>query len=229
MVSTTSGTTTFFMDVDDIIEEALEPLGGDWSSGVEQSKARRALNLILIELENKRIPLHKIEEVSVSLNSNTQEYVLNNSISDVLECTLKTIASGTEYPLERWGLRDFHQIPNKNQTNRPTLFTTERHKDGVTLKIWPVPNVSATWTAELLAIKRIEDITASYQRIDLPYRYYPLLVAWLSYKLSLSKQGIDETIKTRLKNELVEIMTDTFDEDRERVDIQIKPGGISGR
>lgn len=229
MTATTSGTTEFTLDVDDIIEQALEPIGGDHSNGNEQSKARRALNLILIELQNKNVPLHKIDFERVFLLSETSEYVLDSSISDILEMTIKTTSSDEERVISRIGIREFHQIPNKNLSQLPTCFTTERKANVVTLKVWPVPTTSDTHSADLLVVKRIEDITASYQKIDLPYRYFPLLVAWLSYKLSLTRKGISEEIKNRLKNELMEIMTDTFDEDRERADFYIVPGGISGR
>jgi hypothetical protein len=229
MTSTTSGTTNFTLDVDELIEQALEPVGGEWSGGDEQSRARRTLNLILIKLQNKRVPLHKIDDVSVTLNATDQEYTLPAAVSDVLEGTLKTTSEGTEKPLERWGLREWHDIPKKTQPGPPSLFVVERKADTVNVKFWPKPDQDSTWTAELQVIKRIEDITASYQKVDLPYRYYPLLVAWLSYDLSMTRQGVDELTKNRLKNELNEILTDTFDEDGERTDFYIRPGGISGK
>jgi hypothetical protein len=229
MPTSTSGDTFFSLDVDEIVEQATEYVKGDWTSGVEQERARRALNLLLIELQNKKVPLHKIGTVSVPLIDGTAGYALGSPVSDVLEGTLKTTSTKAEKTLNRWGLREYHEIPNKTQEQEPTLFTTERHADLVTVKFWPVPDTTSKWTAELLVIKKIEDITAAYQRVDLPYRYYPLLVAWLAYKLSLTREGIDELTKTRLKNDLNEIMNDTFDEDGERVDFAIVPGGISGR
>lgn len=229
MVSTTSGLSVFNLDVDDIIEQALEPLGGDYTDAVEQQKARRALNLILIELQNKNVPLHKIATTSVPLIIATQEYTLSGSVSDVLEATLKTTSTSVETTLERYGSREWHQIPDKTTTNQPTLFSVDRNSDAVTVKLWPIPDTSSKWTLELLTINKIEDINAAYQKVDLPYRYLPLLVAWLSYKLSMTRQGVGEDVKNRLKFELDLIMQDTFEEDRERTDFYIVPGGISGR
>jgi sec-independent protein translocase protein TatC len=85
------------------------------------------------------------------------------------------------------------------------------------------------YEASILVSKRVEDITAAYQKVDLPYRYYPLLIKWLSYELSLTRQGIGEEIKTRLKMDLAELLNDTFEEDRERTDMILVPGGVSGR
>jgi hypothetical protein len=229
MTSTTSGTTEFSLDVDDIIEDALGPLGGDYTNAIEQSKARRALNIVLIALQNKNIPLNKIDTVTTTLTDGDQEYTLSSSVTDVLEANLKVTSTGIEIPLNRESLKSFHAIPEKTKEGRPTLFTTERNTSGVTLKVWPVPDADSTYTAELLVSKRVEDITAAYQKVDLPYRYYPLLIKWLSYELSLTRQGIGEEIKTRLKMDVAELLNDTFEEDRERTDMILVPGGVSGR
>lgn len=229
MVSTTSGTATFHLDVDDLIEESLEALGGDYTGAVEQSKARRTLNLLLIELQNKNIPLHKILEQSVTVVATTNVYVLDADVNDVLEVTLHNTTSDFEIPLTRVGVKEYHNLTAKAQTGQPTTYVTDRKTDAINLTVWPIPDTSASWTLDLLSIKRIEDVTAAYQRIDLPHRYAPLLVTWLSYKLCMHRQGIPEEIKNRIKAELDVIMLDTFEEDRERVDFIITPGGISGR
>jgi len=229
MVSTTSGATNFSLDVDDIIEQALEPLAGETTSAVEMNKARRTLNLVLIQLQNKNIPLSKIQEVDVSLVLGTREYTLDASIVDILELNIEdpSVTEPLQIPAERWGLRDYHQIPNKETSARPTLWSADREKDAVKLKIWPTPDKA--YTAKLLASKRVEDVTASYQKIDLSYRYLPLLVKWLSYELSLTRKGIPLEKIAILKSELDTVLPDAFDEDRERVDFIVRLGGISGK
>lgn len=227
MVSTTSGTTSFTLDVDDIIDQATDPFGDEYKSSFDIVKARRALNLFLIELQNKNVPIHKIDVVTQALTSGVSEYTLNISVSDVLEVNLKDSTSNTETPLTRYGLKKFHEIPIKTQENRPTVFTTERNRDQVTVKLWPIPN-AATYSLEMLAVKKIEDVTASYQKLDIPYRYFPLVVAGLSYKISLGVVGLPADIRMGLRDEYEKIQEPTFDEDRERADFHIEPGGISG-
>lgn len=226
MVSTTSGTVGFTMDVDDIISHALIPLGGEHTSGIQMDDARVSLNLILIELQNKNIPLSKLDTVTLTLVADTQEYDLDASIVDVLNTTL--LISGTETPLERWGAKSWHDIPIKTTRERPTLYSTDRLIDNVRIKFWPIPN-NDTYTVKLLVSKKVEDITASYQKVDLPTRYLPLLVKWLSYELALGGKNTDKDMVALLKLRLEEVMPDTFEEDRERTNFSIKPGGISGR
>lgn len=226
MASTVSGTTSWSMDVDDILEAALDPLGGEHTSGIEASKARRTLNLILIELQNKNIPLSKILISSVALVQGTDSYLLDSSISDALSCSIKL--GTTEINITRYGMKEYNNIPVKTTQNRPNLFATQRLDDQVKVYFWPVPNLN-TYTANLLTAVRVDDINAAYQRVDLPYRYLPVLIKWLTYELSKAKVGISEVDKQRFEKDYKEALTDAFDEDRERSDFIIKPGGISGR
>jgi len=226
MASTTSGTVSFTMDVDDIIRHALIPLGGEHTSGIQMEEARVSLNLLLIELQNKNIPLSKLDTVPLTLLINTQEYDLDVSVVDVLSATL--LKDNTETPLERWGAKLWHDIPNKTTKQRPTLFSTDRLKDNVRIKFWPIPN-DGTYTSKLLVSKKVEDITASYQKIDIATRYLPLIIKWLSYELALTGPSTDKDLVALLKLRLDEVMPDTFEEDRERTNFSVTPGGICGR
>lgn len=231
MVTNTSGTTAFTMDVDDIIEQALDPLGGEHTSGIDALKARRVLNLILIQMQNKNIPLNKLDFAEQVLNPTEASYILDASISDVLKCSISYLNTGvpTDLPIQRYSLKEYQDIPNKEQSQRPNTFTTQRFNNAVTLTFWPVPDNLTTYTAKMLVSKRIEDITASYQKVDLPYRYLPLLIKWLTYDLSVSKQGIPEDLRQRLEKDYKEYLPDTFEEDRERTDFVVRPGGLSVR
>jgi hypothetical protein len=229
MASTTSGSTGFNLDVDDIIKKAYKPLGGEPTSGEDINSARVALNLILIELQNRNIPLNKIDTESITIVDGTNEYTLSSTVSDVLKLTLKDTVSDFETVLDRYSLKEFHAITKKElEANRPVCYTTERANSLVTIKFWPIPNLSSQYTAEALVVKRVEDVTASYQKIDLPYRYLPLIVRWLSYELSLDAKGIDPNLRNELKRNFEETKESTFEEDRERADFIVVPAGVSG-
>lgn len=226
MTSTTSGTTSFNLDVDEIIESALEPLGGEHQSGGEIQKARRLLNLLLIRLQNKNIPLSKLETITKTFQSGVSSYTLNADVNAVLK--VNRSVNNIETPLTFYSQKEFHRIPNKSQSGIPNVFTVDRDITGEIVKVWPVPNDSSN-SFKILVSKKIEDITASYQKIDLPTRYLPFIIDWLSYELSLTRQGIPQELRMEIKNKYEETMSDTFDEDRERADFTIRIGGISGK
>lgn len=227
MVSTTSGTSSFSLDVDEVIEQAIEPLGGEHQTGIDVEKARRTLNLVLIMLQNKEIPLSKLAYVTQVLTATTASYTLNTNIIDVLACSIND--GTTDLEINRYSIQEYQDLPIKTTSGRPNTFLVQRNRDALDMTFWPVPDSVATYTAKMLVSQKIEDVTASYQKVDINTRYLPLLIAWLSYELAKGKVGIDENTKNRLKNDYMELLPDTFEEDRERTDIVLVPGGISGR
>lgn len=235
MVAVTSGTTNYSIEVDQLLESAFEPLGGEHTSAEEAKKARNTLNLLLVEMRNKNIPLNKIGVETVTVTPGTPLYVLNANIENVLSATLcdtppdpKNI---TDIKLQSKSIQEFFVIPNKNMVNRPNTYMVERLDAAVQVTLWPVPSIplNAPWVLKMVVARKIEDITASYQRIDLPTRYLPLLVAWLSYKLSFTRVKTEPALRQMLQAEYKEIYQDTVDADNEKTDYTVKPGGVRGR
>jgi hypothetical protein len=56
----TSGTTSFDLDIDEIIQEAYERCGVRTNSGYDLRSARRSLNLLLSEWGNRGVHLWKV-------------------------------------------------------------------------------------------------------------------------------------------------------------------------
>ena len=56
----TSGTTTFDLDIDDIIEEAYERCAVRTNSGRDLKSARRSLNILFSEWGNRGVHLWKV-------------------------------------------------------------------------------------------------------------------------------------------------------------------------
>ena len=68
----TSGTSTFNLDIDEIIEEAFERAGlGRAFSGSDFRTARRSLNLLSQEFANRGINLWTVEDATQALTSGT--------------------------------------------------------------------------------------------------------------------------------------------------------------
>ena len=53
----TSGTYDFSMDIDEVIQEAMEMIGGEPTLGHEPKSARRSINLLLSDWQNRDIML----------------------------------------------------------------------------------------------------------------------------------------------------------------------------
>ena len=73
----TSGTTTFDLDIDDIIQEAYERTGARTNSGYDLKSARRSLNILFSEWGNRGVHLWKVE-LKEQLNKDSGIYLSDN-------------------------------------------------------------------------------------------------------------------------------------------------------
>ena len=81
----TSGTTSFNLDIDDVIEESYERCGIRNTKGYDLKSSRRSLNLLFSEWGNRGVHLWKVELKSQSLTAGQATYTTPSDCSDVLE------------------------------------------------------------------------------------------------------------------------------------------------
>jgi hypothetical protein len=118
---TTTGTSSFNLDINDIIEEAFERCGSELRTGYEFRTARRSLNLLTIEWANRGINLWTIEEGQIPLYPDQIIYALPTDTIDLLDQVTRT-GSGTnqaDLNLNRISESTYSTIPNKNAQGRP--------------------------------------------------------------------------------------------------------------
>lgn len=120
---TTTGTTAFNLDVNDLIEEAFERCGKELRTGYDFRTARRSLNLLTIEWANRGINLWTIEEGQIPLYPNQAIYALPNDTIDLLDQVTRTSAgNGTtqvDININRISESTYSTIPNKYAQGRP--------------------------------------------------------------------------------------------------------------
>jgi len=217
---TSSGQTTFDLTIDDVIEQAFEQVGGQPISGEEARSARICLNLLMTEWQNRGVLLWKLADTPVTVSTSVTEYTLNSDIIDSLQTTITV--NGNDLEMNRITYQDYMKLPDKSQTGRPTQFSFLRGKDNVSMVVWPTPE--QTYTMNLLAMTRIQDVTASaIQTSDMPFRFLPPLVDGLAYKLSSRRPGIDSGRIGFLKQQYEESFAFALEEDRQRTSMFIRP------
>jgi hypothetical protein len=215
-----SGQTTFDLSIDDVIEQAFEQVGGQPISGEEARSARICLNLLMTEWQNRGVLLWKLADTPVTVSTSVTEYTLDSDIIDSLQTTITV--NGNDLEMNRITYQDYMKLPDKSQTGRPTQFSFLRGKDNVSMVVWPTPE--QTYTMNLLAMTRIQDVTAAaIQTSDLPFRFLPPLVDGLAYKLSSRRPGIDSGRIGFLKQQYEESFAFALEEDRQRTSMFIRP------
>jgi hypothetical protein len=73
---TTTGSTAFNLDMNDLIEEAFERCGLELRTGYDFKTARRSLNILTIEWANRGINLWTVEQGQIVLNTQQALYAL---------------------------------------------------------------------------------------------------------------------------------------------------------
>ena len=89
----TSGTTAFNLTIDDIVEEAYERCGIRTNSGYDLKTARRSLNLLLQDWNNRGINLWKVVLTAQALSAGTSKYPSAAGTSDVMEAYISNNAT----------------------------------------------------------------------------------------------------------------------------------------
>lgn len=183
----TSGTALFNMDFTEIAEEAWERAGREMRSGYDLRTARRSMNLMTIEWQNRGINLWTIDEGTVALVGGTAAYTLPADTVDLLEQVIRTdagnISTQQDLAITRISVSDYATIPNKLIPGRPIQFWVERLRDAPVIHVWPVPN-NNSYTFKYWRMRRIEDAGSGVETADMNFRFFPALVAGLAYHIA---------------------------------------------
>jgi len=148
---TTTGTSAFNLDVNDLIEEAFERCGQELRTGYNFRTARRSLNLLTIEWANRGINLWTIEEGQIPLYPNQLIYALPVDTIDLLDQVTRTGTSTNQIDINinRISESTYSTIPNKNAQGRPIQVWINRQSgesNPTIATIGGTENVSATAT-----------------------------------------------------------------------------------
>ena len=131
---TTTGSTAFNLDMNDLIEEAFERCGLEVRSGYDFRTARRSLNLLTIEWANRGINLWTVEQGQIVMNTQQALYALPVDTIDILDASTRTNngsqSNQTDINLSRISEPTYMTIPNKNTTGRPIQMWVNRQSGG---------------------------------------------------------------------------------------------------
>ena len=220
----TSGTTSFTMDFTEVAEEAWERAGREMRSGYDLRTARRSMNLLTIEWQNRGINMWTIDEGTVALVAGTASYNLPAVTIDLMEHVLRTGSGVSQQDLvmPRISVSTYASIPNKLITGRPLQVMITRAQAIPTVTVWPVPDSAATYTLAYWRLRRIEDAGNGVDTADVNFRFLPALVAGLAYYISMKVPELIDRMPM-LKQEYNEQFGLAAEEDREKATLRLVP------
>lgn len=229
---TTTGTQTFNLDLNNLIEEAFERAGAELRTGYDFRTARRSLNLLTIEWANRGINLWTIEQGEIAMVQGQITYDLPVDTIDLLDSVIRT-QSGidqTDINISRISVSTYANIPNKNAQGRPIQVWINRQSGATdptgvnypTINVWPAPEQSNYYTYVYWRLRRIQDAGNGVNTQDIPFRMLPCLVAGLAYYLSMKLPGSEGRIEM-LKASYEEQWALASTEDREKAPLRLAP------
>jgi hypothetical protein len=221
----TSGTTAFDLDFTEIAEEAWERAGREMRTGYDLRTARRSMNLLTIEWQNRGLNMWTIDEGTLALVADTATYNLPADTIDLLEHVVRTdagdVSKQSDLNITRVSFPTYSAIPNKLTTGRPLQLYISRGLDNPTVTVWPVPNDNS-YTLVYWRMRRIEDAGNGVETQDVNFRFFPAMVAGLAYYIAMKVPELEGRVPM-LKQEYMEQFQLASEEDRERATLRIVP------
>ena len=227
----TSGTYSFNLDLSDILEEAYERAGLELRSGYDYRTARRSLDLMFLEWQNKGLNLWTVQEGSQTLTAGTGRYALAGAQLDVIQASLRTddgdADKQSDLTMSRISISQYSHLTNKLTQGRPIQYWIEKDPSAIALNVWPVPDDAETYKINYYYIQRVEDSgSPASNNVDVPARFMPCMAAGLAYYISIKRPEASE--RAPLLKQIYDEQWDlAADADRDKSSFYMTPGGYS--
>ena len=212
----TSGSRDFNLDVGEVIEEAYERCGLEVRTGYDARTARRSLNLMFADWANRGLNLWTVKQGTITLTQGQAQETLTDDVVDLLDVVVRR--NGTDFEVERISRGEYATLPNKTTQGRTSQYWLNRQIDPV-INLWAVPENS---TDQLIYyyVRRIEDADSLINTTDMPFRFFPCMVAGLAYYMAMKRAP--ERVQL-LKTVYEEEFQRAADEDQGRTPLKLQP------
>jgi len=138
------------------------------------------------------------------------------AVGDLLDVVIRRDSS--DLAINSISRGDYLEIPNKSTTGRPSQYYFARTITP-TVSVWPTPE-NSTDELRYYYVKRIEDADALVNTADLPYRFYPCMIAGLAYYIAVKKAPDRiQILKALYEEEFLR----AAQEDEDRVSLKLQP------
>jgi len=229
----TSGSVSFDLSIEEIIEDAFERCGGQGRSGYDLKSARRSLNILLSEWGNRGLHFWEVANVSIKLNEGQNLYRIykdetaRNSVTtnpakigdsadylynatDVLEVVYRNdLTEPTDTTMSKIDRSTYQALANKESKGTPSQYFIQRFREYTDLTVYMAPSSSTNKYLNFYYVKRIQDSGIYSNNPDAPYRFLPAMTSGLAFYLS-QKVSPDRTqaLKLYYEDELQRALTE---------------------
>ena len=166
----TSGASSFNLQLDELVEEAFERVGGELRTGYDLRTARRSLNIMFADWANRGINMWTIEQGEITLVQGQNTYALPDDTVDLIEHVIRTQANAAntqaDLTITRISVSTYATIPNKIQQARPIQVWIQRY-NGQNSPIAATLTTTITATSTSIVLNDVTGLPATgFIKID---------------------------------------------------------------
>jgi hypothetical protein len=172
----TTGTSTFNLDINDLIEESFERCGAELRTGYDFRTARRSLNLLTIEWANKGINLWTVEQGQIPLVTGQAIYPLPLDTIDLMDSTIRQNNGTTnqiDITISRISEPTYMTIPNKLTQGRPIQVWINRQSGQSSVSAVTVASIVSATDTTITVSNASNLATAGFVKIGNETISYP--------------------------------------------------------
>lgn len=183
----TSGTTSFNLKTNSLIEAAFEKLGigteGEALTADMYTRGNRALNL-LVKTWSAVPHLWIKTEGSITLVAGQAAYSLPDA-KRVLSVRRRITVGEIDTPMNQLAREDYFNLPNKSTQSTPVSWYFDPQQASQTLYIWPTAAaaVVAAQSLKYTYLRTMQDMSASNDDLDMPQDWLEAVVYNLAKRL----------------------------------------------
>ena len=228
-ISSTSNFEASFT-IDEVIEDAYERCGVQGITGYQLKAARRSLNILFQEWENRGLHYWEVGNTNIDLVEGQSEYIFYRDtsdgastttvapasvygLSDIMEASFRQNYGNTnqsDSPMTKVDRSTYSAFSNKLSKGTPSQYWVQRFINRTTVTLYPTPDASAAGNYVYINyVKRITDV-GNYDNVgDVPNRFVPCMVSGLAYYLS-QKWALDrvQPLKLLYEDELARALAE---------------------
>ena len=166
----TSGSTSFDLNIDEIIDEGYERCGLRPMAGYDLKTARRSLNLLFADWGNRGVHLWKVQLNEQALTAGTATYTVASNVNDVLEAYISTTAAAgdnantQDVALTKIDRSAYSALPNKLATGQPSQYYVDRQTTPK-ISLYVAPDASTYTTLKLFGSKSTQQARKASVRL----------------------------------------------------------------
>ena len=161
----TTGTSAFNLDMNDLIEEAFERCGKELRTGYDFRTARRSLNLLTIEWANRGLNFWTVEQNQIPMVTGQAIYPVPVDTIDILDAVIRqnnATSNQIDINISRIAEPTYMSLPNKLAQGRPIQVWFNRQsgqENTTTVTVNQVGGISATDTT--ITVSSVDNLTTS--------------------------------------------------------------------